>query len=566
MAYISGADRHQMVLFPESLDEYIGEDNPVRVFDAFVNSLNMEQCGFARSIPAVEGRPGYDPRDLLKLYIYGYFNKIRSSRSLAREARRNVELMWLLNKLAPDFRTISDFRKDNKKALKNVFKQFNRLCDKLKLYSKEYISIDGSKFKAVNAKDRNFTLNKLDDRLKRLDNQIDEYMMLMEKADAEEQDERTFTKEEIDKKMKCLRERKETYEGYRDELETTGEKQKSLTDPEAKLMKMQEGYGVAYNIQTAVDAQSHLIAGFEVTDHPTDHGLIEEVAAEVKYDFGLEHIEVAADKGYRDGKDLMNCLESGIIPNVFPTDGRVDIDLETEYEDIEISGEKKASRNAEDIRECLHAGIIPDIYKNIVTDIEVATKTIHEKVEAAEDETASMTEEEMIAKAEGGYFVRDLEKKRVYCPEGNILRQKSEKKDGSIRYCNKLACKNCFNKCTESKFKEAEFKPGKVMIECHGSGGKKDNNKSDKIKKTPGTKIIKKVVRLKFKPDRKKLDNRKCLSEHPFGTIKRTLDGSYLLLKGKEKVTGEIALSCMVYNMKVAINSTGVKKILEVLA
>lgn len=287
----------------------------------------MEDCGFARSIPAVEGRPGYDPRDLLKGYIYGYFNKIRSSRSLAKESHRNVEVMWLLKKLTPDFRTISDFRKDNKRALKNVYKEFNRLCDKLKIYSKEYISIDGSKFKDVNAKDRNFTLNKLDDRLKRLDNQIDEYMMLMERADAEEQEERTFSKKEIEEKIKSLRERKGTYEGYRDELESTGEKQKSLTDPEAKLMKMQEGYGVAYNIQTAVDAQSHLIAGFKVTDHPTDHGLIEEVSVEVKDDFGLEHIEAAADKGYRDGKDLMNCLENGIIPNVFPTDGRVDIEF-----------------------------------------------------------------------------------------------------------------------------------------------------------------------------------------------------------------------------------------------
>ncbi len=368
MKYISGVDRRQMLLFPESLDEYISDDNPVKVFDAFVNTLDMEQCGFVRSMPAAEGRPGYDPRDLLKLYIYGYFNKIRSSRSLEKESHRNVEIMWLLKKLTPNFRTIADFRKDNKNALKNVFKEFNRLCDKMNLYSKEYISIDGSKFKAVNAKDRNFTLNKLDDRLKRLDNQIDEYLMLIDRVDREEKSERTFIKEEIEEKIERLKARKETYAGYRDEMEASGERQKSITDSEAKLMKMRNGYGVAYNIQTAVDAQSHLIAGFVVTNHPTDYGMIKEVANSVREDFGLENIEVVADKGYRDSKDLIDCLENGIIPNVFPTNNMIHIDLQTEYEDSEISEEKKASKNPKDIKECLRAGIIPDIYKDIVIE------------------------------------------------------------------------------------------------------------------------------------------------------------------------------------------------------
>lgn len=563
MKYISGVDRRQMLLFPESLDEYISDDNPVKVFDAFVNTLDMEQCGFVRSMPAAEGRPGYDPRDLLKLYIYGYFNKIRSSRSLEKESHRNVEIMWLLKKLTPNFRTIADFRKDNKNALKNVFKEFNRLCDKMNLYSKEYISIDGSKFKAVNAKDRNFTLNKLDDRLKRLDNQIDEYLMLIDRVDREEKSERTFIKEEIEEKIERLKARKETYAGYRDEMEASGERQKSITDSEAKLMKMRNGYGVAYNIQTAVDAQSHLIAGFVVTNHPTDYGMIKEVANSVREDFGLENIEVVADKGYRDSKDLIDCLENGIIPNVFPTNNMIHIDLQTEYEDSEISEEKKASKNPKDIKECLRAGIIPDIYKDIVIDIEVSDKNTYKIMEPiTEDEIIDMTEENMIAKAKDGYFVRDIAKNRVYCPEGNVLRPKSQKKDGSIRYCNILACKNCNNKCTKSKFKEADFRPGKIMVKCHGSNGiKKDQNE-----KPRRTKITKKVVRLQFKPDRKKLSNRKCLSEHPFGTIKRTLDGSYLLLKGKEKVTGEISLSCMVYNMKVAINSIGIRKIMKVLA
>ena len=197
MAYINGENREQTIIFPSSLDEYIDENNPVRIFDVFIDSLDMADCGFARSVPAAEGRPGYDPKDMLKLYTYGYHNKIRSSRALMKEARRNVEVMWLINKLCPDFRTISDFRKVHVKALKKVFKAFNKLCVQLGLYSNEYTSVDGSKFRAVNAKDRNFTLNKLDDRINRLDSQIEEYIDLLDVADtAEEGSERAFTKDE----------------------------------------------------------------------------------------------------------------------------------------------------------------------------------------------------------------------------------------------------------------------------------------------------------------------------------------------------------------------------------
>ena len=180
MAYKKGQDRRQRVLFPDCIDEYVEADAPVRLFDAFVDNLKMNELGFVRSTPAETGTPGYDPRDLLKLYIYGYFYQVRSSRKLARECKCNVEVMWLLNKLTPDFRTISDFRKDNKKAITKVFKEFNKFCMGLKLFSKSYISIDGSKFKAVNAKDNNLTLSKLDDRIKRLDEHISIYMEELE--------------------------------------------------------------------------------------------------------------------------------------------------------------------------------------------------------------------------------------------------------------------------------------------------------------------------------------------------------------------------------------------------
>lgn len=195
MAYKKGEDRRQKVLFPACIEEYVESDAPVRLFDAFVDSLKMDGLGFIRSIPAETGTPGYDPRDLLKLYIYGYFYQVRSSRKLARECKCNIEVMWLLSKLTPDFRTISDFRKDNKEAVAKVFKEFNKFCMGMKLFSKSYISIDGSKFKAVNAKDNNFTLNKLDDRIRRLDEHIAIYMEELDAYDHEE--ERKLSKEEL---------------------------------------------------------------------------------------------------------------------------------------------------------------------------------------------------------------------------------------------------------------------------------------------------------------------------------------------------------------------------------
>lgn len=302
MAYKKGEERQQKVLFPDCIDDYVEEDAPVRLFDAFVDSLDMGKLEFIRNIPKATGSPGYDPRDLLKLYIYGYFYQVRSSRKLARECKCNVEVMWLLGKLYPDFRTISDFRKDNKDSITKVFKEFNKFCMGLKLFSKSYISIDGSKFKAVNAKDNNFTLNKLDDRIKRLDEHITLYMEELDSCDREEG--RKLSREELEHKLNVCKERKARYEAYRTTLEESNEKQISLTDPDARLMKANEGFCVGYNMQTAVDADSHMIAGFRVTNSPTDHGQITNVATDVKKDYGIDILETTADKGYECPEDL----------------------------------------------------------------------------------------------------------------------------------------------------------------------------------------------------------------------------------------------------------------------
>ncbi len=555
MAYKKGQNRRQRVLFPDCIEEYVEADAPVRLMDAFVDRLNMEELGFLRSTPAETGTPGYDPRDLLKLYIYGYFYWARSSRKLARECKCNIEVMWLICKLTPDFRTISDFRKDNKEALAKVFKEFNKFCMELKLFSKSYISIDGSKFKAVNAKDKNFTLSKLDDRLKRLDEHIALYM---EELDAyDEAENRKLSKEELEHKLNVCKDRKELYEGYRNTLEESGESQLSLTDPDSRLMKANEGFCVGYNVQTAVDAESHLIAGFQVTNSPTDHGQLTSVASEVKADYGVDTLETTADKGYECPEDHADALANGIVPNVIQRDGGCTEQVQFDYNEATITDEQKASTKPEDLKACLEAGVVPDAYKDILTDVRIVEIKGYNTSDVADSAVLKMTPEQMRDKALEGYFVRDAERNLVYCPQGEILRQKSIKRNGMIRYCNRLACKKCKCKCTAQKFKEADFSKDTLIKATEAKRQQLKEENKDKPKPTR-IKVVKKVVQCILHLDQNKMDNRKCLSEHPFGTIKRALGQYYFLLKGKAKVTAEMGLFCLSYNLRRAISLVGV--------
>ena len=554
MAYIKGSDRRQRVLFPDCIDEYVEADAPVRLFDAFVDRLKMDELGFIRSTPAETGTPGYDPRGLLKLYIYGYFYQVRSSRKLARECKCNVEVMWLLSKLTPDFRTISDFRKNNKEAITKVYKEFNKFCMRLKLFSKSYISIDGSKFKAVNAKDNNFTLSKLDDRIKRLDEHISIYMEELDVYDQEEG--RKLSKDEIQRKLDVCKERKERYEGYRNQLEESGDSQISLTDTDSRLMKTNEGFCVGYNVQTAVDAESHMIAGFQVTNNPTDHGQITSVASEVKVDYDVPVLETTADKGYECPKDHADALANGIIPNVIQRDGGCTEQVQFDYNEATITDEQKASTKPEDLKACLEAGVIPDVYEGILTDAQTA-EVKELATDVVDSAVLKMTPEQMRAKALEGYFVRDAERNLVYCPQGEILRLKSIKRNGMIRYCNKLACKKCKCKCTAQRFKEIDFNKDTLIKATEAKRKQLKEENKDKPK-PPRTKVVKKVVRYVLHLDQNKMDNRKCLSEHPFGTIKRTLGQYYFLLKGFVKVGAEMGLFCLSYNLRRAISLRGV--------
>ena len=320
MRYVKGEDRHQMTLFPESIDEYISQDNPVRVIDAFVNlSVDTQKLGFTYATPAHTGRPPYDPKDMLKLYIYGYMNKIRSSRRLELEAGRNLEVMWLMNKVKPDHKTISNFRKDNKKALKGVFKDFTLICKKWNLFSQEFIAVDGSKFRACNSKKNNFSKKKINRQLEYIDKKIESYLKELEHNDAEEAAIPQITEEEIKAKIEELKQRKQTYEKYKAEVEENGEV--STTDPDSRLMATNNnGVDICYNVQIAADSKHSLVVDVDVINNSADQGQLNPMARQAKETLGVETIEVAADKGYYVPEDLKKCEQENIITYVAKQD------------------------------------------------------------------------------------------------------------------------------------------------------------------------------------------------------------------------------------------------------
>ena len=562
MAFKQGIDRHQVTM--QSLDSMIDPENPVRVIDAFVNSLDLKELGFKRVGVAKEGRPAYPNESMLKLYLYGNSNQLRSSRRLQKAAKVNLEVIWLMNGLTPDFRTISDFRKDNISSMKKVFHEFNKRVEAALEFG--FVSIDGSKFQANNAKDKNFTQSKLDDRIRRLDIQSEEYLRLLELSDEEEESEGQLTREELEDKLKSIRERKERYEKYLRYMEENSLSQLSLTDVDAKLMKSKNGYQVSYNVQTVVDSETHLLRDYNVTTQATDHGLLAESLEGIKRDG--EILESVADKGYHSTQDMAECLEKGIIPNVILPNGKDNYELEVPYEECEGAEELKDSIEPEQLKVCLRAGVIPEVYEGIIESAEIVEKERRIR-EPQEGGTPYKTEEEMKARAAEGFFVRDHDADCVYCPAGEKLRRKSIKKNGDVRYANKLACKRCKHrdKCTKSAWKEVDFPDKATEWACKKW---KTANAECEVK-TKGKyrkklkREIKRYVKFVFKPDRKKMSMRMCLSEHPFGTMKRTRDAAYFLLRGKRKTVGEFALIALGYNQTRAFNLLGYEKMMAVM-
>src|SRR5438874_9350831 len=316
--FIDGEDRMQQTLLPHSLEDYVSEENPVRVIEAFIDELDLAALGFAGMMPAATGRPAYHPSTLLKIYIYGYLNRIQSSRRLERETQRNLELMWLTGRLAPDFKTIADFRKDNGKAIRNVCREFIVLCRQLNLFSEAIVAIDGSKFKAVNNRDKNFTDNKLKKRMAQLEESIGRYLAELDRADREP----TLVTEG---RVSRLKEKVATVKAHMEHLKQIGQQmqeapdgQVSLTDADARSMATSgRGTGiVGYNVQTAVDSKHHLIVAHEVTNVGHDRTQLFSMAKQARSATGKEELTVVADRGYFKGEEILDCDRAGITPLV----------------------------------------------------------------------------------------------------------------------------------------------------------------------------------------------------------------------------------------------------------
>ncbi len=319
--FIEGENRFQSTLFPESLEDYIAEDNSIRVVDAFVTRLNLKELGFDRAEPSDTGRPGYLPATMLKIYIYGYLNRIQSSRRLERESYRNVELIWLTGRLMPSFKTIADFRKDTRKAIRRVCTEVGGVCREIELYSATLGAIDGSKFKAVNSRDKNFTKKSVKRRLRKTQANIDRYLAKLDAADQVAPEIREVTAEELKQKIASMEAKMVELKAHEAEVEAHPDSQVSLTDPDARsMMKAGGGSTVSYNVQTAVDSKHHLIAAHEVTNAPSDRSQLGSMAGQAAAALDAKSLTVIADPGYYKGEEIVDCYAAGIKALVPKTD------------------------------------------------------------------------------------------------------------------------------------------------------------------------------------------------------------------------------------------------------
>jgi len=312
--FVEGVDRGQITLFPALLDDYVSDDNPVRAVDVFVDGLDLDKLGFVGVQPLDRGRPSYHPRMLLKLYIYGYLNRVPSSRRLERECQRNIEMIWLTGQLAPDFKTIADFRKDNGKAIREVCREFVALCRKLDLLSAASIAIDGSKFKAVNARDKNFTEAKMRRRFERIDESIARYLSQLETADRHGDAVPEAKTTRLKSKIEKLKEEIVRLNVINAEMTKSEDKQISLTDPDARSMATsgKDTGIVGYNVQIAVDTQHHLIVAHEVTNVGTDRRQLANMARKARDEMAVEALDAVADRGYFSGEEILECENAGI--------------------------------------------------------------------------------------------------------------------------------------------------------------------------------------------------------------------------------------------------------------
>lgn len=592
MGYIQGANRNQIILLPDTLDDYLEADNETRVIDAFVESLNVGKLGF-KDEPAKGGRPGYDPRDMLKLYVYGYLNHIRSSRRLQKEAGRNVELMWLLKKVVPDFRCISDFRKDNAEAIKEVFKSFVKLCDRAELLSHESVVIDGSKFRAVNADNKSYVSSNVSKVLKDVDEKIDQYMKELDERDKAEAKPGALEKEDISGILDYLERRKKQLTDALAQIEANGENQVCTTDPECHLMKTRDGIRPSFNVQTAVESVNHIIVHYDVTDECTDWNLLQEGIEGAKTALGVKNIEGIADRGYSNGDEIFQCLLNGDTPTTYPNKGEEYRIFRFRKTNDEITEEMLTSNAKEVLMKCVSAGVLPKVLKRDDIEIEIykrrkagsglyLNKETGELVSYAEMKNAGGLEQEKVdVKREEPlqkYFERDIEKDTVTCPMGQTLfysgpGQPNGKKDSTIRRYHRVsACSKCKNKCTMGKRRVISFKEGETQIDetfydrCQvGMIYRKINHTFKQFQLREEESSWNEWVIIRFYPNYQHLRKRNTIVEHPYGTVKRWHGASYLLTKGKLVAAAETGLSFLAYNFRRAMNLLGTKKMMELI-
>lgn len=473
MDYIKGVDRNQTVLLPESLDEYVNDDNPVRFLDAYVDSLDLRELGFKYAVPKGTGRPSYDPGDMLKLYLYGYLNRPRSSRKLELETYRNVEVMWLLRRVHPDFKTIADFRKDNLEALKKVCRDFTILCKKLDLFGCQLVGIDGSKFKAVNHNHRNYSEAKIKKILEQIDERIAEYFGELDKQDELESKVTEVSAEDLQEKIKELKTRKDTFLELKEKLKESGQTQISLTDPDSRSMRTgSNGTDMCYNVQFAVDDKHKLIVAHDVTNDTNDLNQLANMALKAKEILETDSLDVAVDMGYYDGLEVKKC----------------------EDENITCYMPKPKKSNNRRL----------GLYTN--------------------DD-----------------FEYDAENDCYICLAKERLSYRSTvKKGGKLqKVYHTKACQSCplKAKCTRSKAGRLIYRW--VHEELMEQMQQRVLENPEKVKK------------------------RKELVEHPFGTIKHWMGQGHFLLRGIEKVSGEMSLTVLAYNIKRVTNIVGVKELIK---
>ena len=473
--FIDEADRSQGTLLPETIDEYVAEENPVRVIGAFVEALDLADLGFEGVEPKATGRPAYHPATMLKIYLYGYLNRIQSTRRLEQEARRNLELMWLVGRLAPDFKTLADFRAGNTAAIKNVCREFIVLCRRWNLFTAATVAIDGSKFKAVNHRDRNFTSGKMKMRMSLIEQSIAEYLEQLDRMDRKETPSTPLKAARLKDRIATLKDEMSRLEGLKARMAASPDGQVSLTDPDARSMASQgKGTGiVGYNVQTAVDAQHHLIVAHEVTNIGSDRHQLKRMSEQAREALGKDELTALADRGYYSGEEIKACADAGIEP------------------------------------------LVPKVL------------TSNSKAEGRYDKSD---------------FAYEAERDAFRCPAGEYAtyRFTSVENGMAIKKYWSSACPRCALrvKCTTSDYRRiGRWEHEAVLDTMQG--------------------------RLDARPEA--MTVRRSTAEHPFGTIKAWMGATHFLCRRLPRVSAEMSLHVLAYNLKRVMKIMGTGPLIEAL-